>query len=263
MLLRNGSSVSIAGSPFYGASFIGAAQMAVGWRTRWQNGMYASPAGVIAGDSINDKSGIPNGYGAEGWLMPIKGGGMSSSREVTGEGSLTATLELAKEMSAALTASGTISAADLSLIVSLAADLTGSGTISAATMEAVASLSAALSGSGNITAAALSLIVALEADLAGAGDSAGNLTGLAVLDADITVTGDALSTANVGDAVWSKLLEAGFDASRILRIIAAAAAGKMSGGPGSPTFRNLSDTQDQITGTADSNGNRSSASYGG
>lgn len=66
----------------------------------------------------------------------------------------------------------------------------------------------------------------------------------------------------VADAVWAKALETGFSADRILRIVAAAVAGKVSGGPGSPVFRNLQDTGNVVTGTADSQGNRTAASYG-
>lgn len=62
--------------------------------------------------------------------------------------------------------------------------------------------------------------------------------------------------------VWNMVLEAGFTADRILRIIAAAVAGKVSGGPASPVFRNLGDTQDQVAGTADADGNRTPSSYG-
>lgn len=70
------------------------------------------------------------------------------------------------------------------------------------------------------------------------------------------------SAAAIATAVWAEVLEVGFAAGRILRIIAAAVAGKVSGGPGSPIFRNLVDTQNQITGTADSSGNRTAATYG-
>lgn len=71
----------------------------------------------------------------------------------------------------------------------------------------------------------------------------------------------ATSTENA-TATWAEVLETGFDASRILRIIAAATAGKLTGEPGSPVFRNLADTQNQITGVADTNGNRQTATYG-
>lgn len=70
------------------------------------------------------------------------------------------------------------------------------------------------------------------------------------------------TAVQVATQVWAAVLETGFDASKAIRIIAAAVAGKVSGGPGSPVFRNLADTQNQITGTADSSGNRSAATYG-
>lgn len=66
----------------------------------------------------------------------------------------------------------------------------------------------------------------------------------------------------IATAVWAKALETGFTADRLMRITAAAVAGKVSGGPGSPVFRNVGDTLDQVTGTADANGNRSAATYG-
>jgi hypothetical protein len=57
-------------------------------------------------------------------------------------------------------------------------------------------------------------------------------------------------------------LETGFDVGRALRVIAAAVAGKTAGGPSGFTARNLSDTADQIVGTATSDGNRGNATYG-
>ena len=86
-------------------------------------------------------------------------------------------------------------------------------------------------------------------------------TGMAPLPIELQVTGFN-AEASLADAVWAKALETGYSADRILRIIAAASAGKVSGGPGSPVFRNLQDTADVITGTADSSGNRTAATYG-
>ncbi len=78
-------------------------------------------------------------------------------------------------------------------------------------------------------------------------------TGSGVLPSDVT---------DIATAVWEEVLETGFSASRIARTTASAVAGKTSGGPSTFTARNLSDTQDQITGTADASGNRSTATYG-
>jgi hypothetical protein len=63
-------------------------------------------------------------------------------------------------------------------------------------------------------------------------------------------------------AVWGYMIEPGFQASREIKIIAAAVAGKTSGGPASFVARNLSDTADQLTGTAATDGNRGTAVYG-
>lgn len=79
------------------------------------------------------------------------------------------------------------------------------------------------------------------------------------IDAD-ALANDAV--AELVDAVWAKALETGFTADRLIRTIAAAVAGKVSGGPGSPVFRNVGDTVDQITGVADSSGNRTTSTIG-
>jgi len=69
-----------------------------------------------------------------------------------------------------------------------------------------------------------------------------------------------------GDApsvqVWSNVLEPGFTADRILRIIAAAVAGKTTDTPTSFVARNLADTQNQINGVVDPSTGRTSATYG-
>lgn len=70
------------------------------------------------------------------------------------------------------------------------------------------------------------------------------------------------NATGLADEVWAKMLETGFSADRLMRIIAASVAGKVSGGPTTPTFRNVSDTADQLSGTADTDGNRSSVTYG-
>ena len=64
--------------------------------------------------------------------------------------------------------------------------------------------------------------------------------------------------ANLGDTVWGTLIEAGFTASQVLKIIAASAAGKTSNG--GKTFRDLSDTKDRITGTV-TGADRTAATY--
>ncbi len=222
---------------------------------------WAGEGTVIAGSSIAETAAFPVGYvHPYCWRIAVKPGGMAC-RSIAGSGDVTAgNLAGGLNAVAALTGTGDITEAIGALIASAVANLSGSGDVTAA-MAGTVSAVANLTGSGDI-AAAIGAIAGMVAALTGSGDVAGNSTARGFMSADINVTGDLLSTANVGDAVWSTLLEAGFDASQILRIIAAATAGKSSGGPGSPVYRNLSDTQNQISGTANSSGDRSSITYG-
>jgi len=67
---------------------------------------------------------------------------------------------------------------------------------------------------------------------------------------------------DIRDAVFAKDMEGGITFDLMQRIIAAVVAGKVSGAPSAPVFRNLSDTQDQVSGDADPAGNRITATYG-
>jgi hypothetical protein len=96
------------------------------------------------------------------------------------------------------------------------------------------------------------------------------------------VTGTGLSTANVGQAVWAaiaasnnnagsmgeklndagsaanpwtEVIESGYTAAEILRVLAAVAAGKKTATGATVTFRDLGDTKARVTGTVDG-GNR-------
>lgn len=73
-----------------------------------------------------------------------------------------------------------------------------------------------------------------------------------------------VSAGDMLTAIYEMMMEVepGFDQARVLRIIAASVAGKVTGGPSGFVARNLSNTQDQVSGTADNGGNRPSATYG-
>lgn len=364
MLTRNGT--SLGANP---CRFLAMNAALVENHSNWtQNGarrnIYAGEAAVIAGDSIMEKSGIPNGTEPPvSWLMPQKGGGLASYTGIRGEGELTldslsmgvaldagltgsgtistavlvliaaleadmtasgtissatltaqanlyaalsgsgsvsnAVLVLLYSMAADLSGSGTISDADLQTIASLAADLdgsggisaaalgllttlaanlTGSGTVSAATLDSIMVLAAALSGSGTVSSASLSMLVSLLANMTGSGSVAGNLKGTLYMEADINVTGSALTTANIATSVWGALtalndepgtmgeqlnnagaggnpwdavIESGYTAEEVLRILLAVAAGKSTvvdggGGAATVTFRDTGDTTDRV-----------------
>ncbi len=199
---------------------------------------------------------FPHGYNSEAaFLLPITAGGLASTRQILGVGSVSADALAVKLAVAALTGSGELSATG-SLIVQLVAALSGDGTITAANLQAFLAAVASLTGSGSVSASATGLGALLSA-LTGSG--AVDLTPAAFgeLDADLVVTGTGLTTANVGEAVWAKVIEAGFTAEQVLRLIAAVSAGNATGlESGSPSFEGLDESTTRVAGTY-SSGTRS------
>lgn len=238
------------------------------------------------GDGITSQvfSSVPSGYRPPStWKMSYKNGAMSSYGELYGDGGITADILAVKLAEAGLTGSGALSAIG-GLIVQLIAGLEGDGQITDADVKAFLAAVANLTGSGDIDGA-LTGLAELIAALAGSGTTAGSTaTGTGELEADLVVTGTGLTTANVGQAVWSALaaanngvgtmgeklndagsgsnpwteiIESGLSAAEILRIVAAALAGTVSGaGTGTETFKGLDGTTDRIVSTVDDDGNR-------
>lgn len=223
--------------------------------------LLASESVADTADVVLRRSALPHGYAPPySYALPISSGGIASTLQIRGSGSAGGTALAVKLALADLTGSGDLDGVG-SLIVQALAALTGSGDISDADLKAFLQAVAALTGSGDADGTLTGYGAALAA-LTGSGTAATSIaTGIGELDADLLVTGTGLNTANVGQAVWSYLIEAGFTADQVLQIIAAVAAGKSSGGPGSPVFRNLGDTRDVVTGTANSSGDRSAATY--
>lgn len=69
------------------------------------------------------------------------------------------------------------------------------------------------------------------------------------------------AATEIATAVWTTTIETGVNATQQLQLIGAATAGPCSGGPGSPVFKGTDGTTTRITGTADSDGNRTAATY--
>lgn len=202
------------------------------------------------------KSGTPDGYRPPyTWVLPFVAGGLSARNNLTGAGA--ASIAMAGGVNGAATLEG---AGDLSgtgaLIVSLVAALTGSGTITDADIVGYLNLAASLAGAGNIDGAATAIAHAAAA-LTASGTATATATALGELAASIVVTGTALNTANVGAAVWATLIEAGYDAAQVLRLIAAAEAGDIIGAPGNPVqVLGLDGVTVRLEGDVDADGNR-------
>lgn len=232
----------------------------------------------------NQQAGIPYGYRQGGaWVMPMKAGGVSSFNALTGSGSISADLLAVKLFEAALSGSGEVTALG-SLIVQAIAALSGLGEISDAQVNAFLAAVANISGSGEVSDANLAGLGAAVAAIFGSGTASGSTaTGIAEAIADLTVTGTGLSTANVGAAVWGALaaanntsgsmgeklndagsasnpwtevIESGFTASEVMRILLAVAAGDATGlNDGNVAFKSQDGTKNRIEATQ-SDGNR-------
>lgn len=236
---------------------------------------FYTPDGAVSG---RDKSAFNDGYnGSYAWHLAPKAGGIASHGSLNGTGTVSATALAVKLALADLSGSGELAALG-SLIVQALANLTGSGTISAANLQAFLAAVASLTGSGAISAGTLTGLAELIAALSGNGTAAASvLTAIGELDADLTVTGTGLSTANVGEAVWAALaaanngsgtmgeklndagsasnpwteiIESGYTAAEILRLIAAATQGDATGlESGAPVFKGLDGSTERISAT--------------
>lgn len=241
----------------------------------------AANRNLTAGEGITSELvAVPSGNRhPNAWVMPQQAGALAARNTVTGSGTVSAANVWAVKLATAgLTGSGDLTAIG-GLIVQLIAAITGSGTVTAANLQAFLAAVADLTGSGTISDADLEGLGALLAALVGDGTlDASVLTGIGELDADLVVTGTGLSTANVGQAVWSALaasnnvvgtmgeklndagsasnpwtevIESGYTAAEILRLLAAVAAGKtdivdLGGGAATVIFRDIADTKDRI-----------------
>ena len=230
------------------------------------NNFYAGEATVVSGASIANKNGFPTGaLHPIAWIMPIKAGGLAARRTILAEGDLTAAIAGGKNAECAIAGVGDLTATG-ALIISLQATIAGSGDISGAALLAFLNLAAALSGEGGV-AAQLTAIGHLAAAVEGEGTVASStvLTALGTLAADITVTGDVLTTANVANAILDAVngVEDGLTVRHALRLIAAATAGKISGAATTTiTIRNaVVDDKDRITATVTSDGDRTAITY--
>lgn len=242
-------------------------------------GKSSQMVGAFSGADWLDVSGRPGGYRPpHSWAMPRVAGSLAARNTVTGTGGISdADVWAVRLATASLTGSGSLTAIG-GLVVQLVAALTGSGTISNADAKAFLQMVAALTGSGGVSAADLEGLGELLAAIGGSGTAAGStLTGIGELSADLVVTGTGLTTSNVGQAVWSaiaasnnavgtmgeklndagsasnpwtEIIESGYSAAQILRLIAAAVQGNASGlEDGTPTFKGLDGTTDRIEAT--------------
>ncbi len=267
--IRGNSLIGLVGSP----AFNMAAQRRERQITFFANSVVTPTASIPEG-SFQSRACI---------LAPLVGGAMSAGNS-TADSALTAAAALIA--GAPISGEATLTLAESGASLSLVIALGGEATLTLTTADAVLSLTIGLTGEATWTltpTAGLSMIV----PVAGAGVL--SVSGTADLKGLLAMSGEsssftALSPESLARAVWSavaaandepgtmgaklndaggasnpwtEVIESGYTAAEILRLLAAVMAGKSSGGGGATvTFRDAADSKNRITATVDANGNR-------
>jgi hypothetical protein len=231
---------------------------------------YAGEATVVSGASIANKSGYPEGLlHPSSWSMPIKAGGMSSrfNAEISLAGSGTAFGGVAAAGTATIEITTTGTAELLALLSGTATITLDSSGLLTASLNATGTATVTLTAAGDIGALAeltgtAPLTITGTASILPTGATPPILTGTAT----ITITGSlvpyaignmtgtteesGLTPAGIANRVWSQIIEAGFSAEQIVRLLAAHAAGAATGLEGAnPQFTGLDGTTLRIDGT--------------
>lgn len=234
---------------------------------------WAGQATVVDGVSIANKSSVPDGLRHPGsWLMAPKAGGMSSRNNTlislsisgAGAGGITTTGTAAIVFTVA-PASGELiafgaGAATMTFTPNgtLLASISGTGSAAFSVATNTPTLGALASGAGAATIA-----FSAAADILPADDTSPTRTGTATFSFGGTLTPYAighmegstvdstvLTSDAIASAVWGQVIEAGFSAEQIVRLLAAHAAGAATGLEGAnPQFTGLDGSTIRIDGT--------------
>lgn len=224
----------------------------------------------------------PTGY-ANGWMLPIKGGAISSHFQASGSTLLEITMAAGRNIAGSVYGA-TLAEALGQLVVSAVGTAAGATTMEGsirAALAAIGTASGSTAGSGVIGALAW-------ANGESAGSTVATLTSYAVgrLYGSITPftelspenlaaavwdsllsnhqqsgsMGEAITAAGGGmtpASIWQYLVDGSFSAEELMRLMASALLGKASGANSSEMrFRDLADTKDRIVATVDQYGNR-------
>lgn len=167
------------------------------------------------------QAGLPQGNLAPAsWMLPQKAGGMSMRSD--GDGDMDADLIPTRAMAVDLSGEGLFDAT-AALVVTMAAALAGAGALTA---SIVGRLDATidLAGAGSLQSA-MDGVATMVVDMLGIGDVDATISAIGDMSIDIVVTGAGLTTANIGQAVWSALASAFNEPGTLGAKLNAAAAG--------------------------------------
>ena len=232
-----------------------------------------SKHGMMRSAAYSSLSAIPNGHlSPSAWVLPRTSGGMSSINfttatvsgsglavgGVTTTGTSSITLTFADAAGQLIASGGGTAAFSLtSNNPLLTASINGTGTAVATFSTNTPTLGALADGSGEVaitlTATNSGRMPANDASPLRSGTAAisvtGALTPYAIGEMAGTTAEAGLTNAGIANSVWSKIVESGFSAEQILRIIAAQAAGSATGlENGNPQFTGLDGVTVRIDG---------------
>lgn len=192
-------------------------------------------------------SAIPNGNRHPAtWVMPNKAGGLSS-RKATMTYAVTGAMLSGYPIDGTSSLTITTNTPAGELIVS--GDGTATLTITSNTPLLTASING--TGSSTITVSTNTPLLGAIADLIASGTLtvSGGLTAYAVGFMEGTTEEAGLTNAGIANSVWGKVIEAGYSADEMLRILTAFAAGSATGLEGvNPQFTGIDGTTLRIDG---------------
>ena len=240
------------------ASGVGSAQVTV--PSNWGRGGALRNWAFQDGDDVLEHMCIPEGYVAEGWLLPITEGSISSHEQILCEAELTASGARGVNGSVAIACSGSLTATG-ALVVSGSATIACSASVSANVLAALLG-SATLTGAASLTGTSvakgfMSTAISCVASLTG------TRYGIGYMSANIQPP-TQLEAAEFSTYVLDQEdVETGLTVRNALRLMAAAMAGEISGaGTTTITIRNaVADDKDRIVATVTSEGNRTALTY--
>jgi len=134
-----------------------------------------------------------------------------------------------------------------------------------ADIQAWASGAATIGGIGEVISAALTGLKNSPCTMTGSGAMTAAVKGTGTISCTVSI-GAQPSAFDIAQAVWGmdNGIETGWTPRQIMRIMAAALAGKVSGSDANaPAFRSVTDSKARITATTDADGNRLSVSLDG
>jgi hypothetical protein len=236
----------------------------------------------VTGESLKASypSGLRHPYT---WSMARTNGAMASRLEIEGSATYTGAGALGRNITVVSTITGVATFTGLgALVVSGAATISGLATVTSNAFAALAA-AATITGTGGFPTTDSYLLredggfvlredgskILLEISaptLTALGWGISSITGVATFTGTRYATGELeasitpfteLSPQSLASAVWAEVLEAGYSAQEIMRVMSAALGGEVSGaGTSTVTIRDIGDTTDRIVASVDGTGNR-------